>query len=108
MFDPASTVTLGQVISNLKDGAFIIGIVVLGWKARGIVQPLINFFEASTKHMLVMEQGIILLQTGMNTLLTNHLPHLEQELKAISSRRTRANKIKVISKHNLVDPLLEK
>ena len=105
MFDPASTVTLGQVISNLKDGAFVVGIVVLGWKARGLVQPAIDFFNRAVKHMDVMEQGVGSLQIGMNTLLSNHLSHIEEDLRVLSGR-PKSEYIHPLVES--VDPLLEK
>lgn len=82
MFDPAS-LTLGQVSSALRDFA-IVGVLVGGaWKARGIFEGGKNFFQRLTTHMDVMEKG-------MSTLLTNHLPHMEKELKSIAHRQVRA------------------
>ncbi len=79
MFDPAS-LTLGQVSSALRDFS-IVGVLVVGaWKARGIYETIANFFERMTKHMDVME-------TGMTTLLTNHLAHIEADLKTLSGRK---------------------
>lgn len=78
MFDPAS-LTLGQVSSALRDFS-IVGVLVIGaWKARGFYEVAANFFERMTKHMDVME-------TGMSTLLTNHLAHIEADLKTLSGR----------------------
>jgi len=98
-----STMTVAELVSTLKDAGFFIGFCIAGWKARGLVQPLINFFERAQKHMEVMETGVSSLQTGMNTLLTNHLSHIEQDLKTLSGRKD--NFV-----HSLadVDPLLEK
>lgn len=82
MFDPA-TLTLGQVSSALRDFT-IVGVLLTGaWKARGLYERGKNFFQRLTTHMDVME-------SGMSTLLTNHLPHMEQELKMIAQRQVRA------------------
>lgn len=104
MFDPSSTVTLGQTISTLKDGAFIVGIVVLGWKARGLVQPLIDFFARAKQHMEIMETGMTGLRIDVTTLLNNHLSHIEQDLKTLSGRKE--GYVHALSES--VDPMLEK
>jgi hypothetical protein len=83
MFDPAS-LTLGQVSSALRDFA-IVGFLIGGaWKARGMFDAGKRFFERLTTHMEVMERG-------MNTLLTNHLPHIEEYTKKMSHHQVRAN-----------------
>jgi hypothetical protein len=92
MFNPAG-VTLGEVSSIIRDFSIFGTLAVFIWKARGVYESVTNFFTRTSKHMDVME-------SGMNTLLTNHLPHLEQEIKALSSRDTHVG----IG----VDPLLEK
>jgi hypothetical protein len=104
MFDPAGTVTLGQIISSLKDLGFIVGTCILGWKARSLVQPAIDFFKRAQTHMETMENGVGALQTGMNTLLNNHLSHMESDLKLLSGRHTDH----VIALVDNADPLLEK
>lgn len=79
MFDPASF-TLGQVSSVLRDFS-IVGVLVVGvWKARGVYETIANFFERMTRHMDVME-------TGMQTLLINHLAHIESDLKTMVGRK---------------------
>jgi hypothetical protein len=94
---------VSELISTLKDAGFLIGFCIAGWKARAVIQPLIAFFDRAQKHMDTMEAGISGLQTGVNTLLTNHLSHMEQDLKTLSGR-------KESFVHALVDvdPLLEK
>jgi hypothetical protein len=88
MFDPSTTVTIGQVISTLKDLGFIVGTGVVGWKARDLFQPAVDFFKRAVDHMDIMESGVKSLQMDMNTLLTNHLSHVEADLKVISGRIT--------------------
>lgn len=86
MFDPAQ-LTLGQVSSALRDFA-IVGVLIGGaWKSRGWFEHAKQFFiklvailERLTTHMDVMEEG-------MKTLLTNHLTHIESDLKVIASRK---------------------
>lgn len=80
MFDPSSTVTIGQVVSTLKDGAFFVGILIFGWKARALFEPVLRFFTRVNVHMDTMEHG-------MSVILNNHLNHIEADLKAISGRR---------------------
>lgn len=82
MFNPAD-VTLGQLSSTLKDLS-IVGIVLVGgWKARGIFESVSDFFDRAVKHMDAMEKG-------MNTLLTNHITHIEKSVEKIARRQVRA------------------
>jgi len=103
MVDPSSTVTIGQVVSTLKDLGFIVGTCVVGWKARALVQPAIDFFNRAVSHMDKMESSVTSLQSGMSTLLNNHLSHIEADLKTISGRGT--NHVVALAE---TDPLLEK
>lgn len=80
MLDPSAPVSVGQLISTLKDGAFLIGICVAGWKARGIVQPAIDFFNKASKHMEKMEHFA-------DTVMSNHLVHMESDLRTIAGRK---------------------
>jgi len=82
MFDP-NTVTLGHIGSTLRDfsifGALVSGLIATVWKGRGIYDATSTFFSRIIQHMDVME-------SGMNTLLTNHLHHIEKDLKTIARR----------------------
>lgn len=90
MFDPA-TVTFGTVSSFVRDFSIVGTLIVIVWKARGVYESITKFFERTTTHMDVMERD-------MQALLTNHLPHLELELKSMSKN----------AEYVHVDPLLEK
>ena len=82
MFDPAS-LTLGQVSSALRDFTVIGFLLTIAWKSRGVYEAAKNFFKRLTTHMEVME-------TGMNTLLHNHLFHMEADLRTMAHRQIRA------------------
>lgn len=84
MYDP-SQMTVGQLVTMLRDGSILVSILVFGWKARDLVQPPIDFFkqakmmfERATKHMDTME-------AGMNILLTNHLTHIQGDLNKLAN-----------------------
>jgi hypothetical protein len=87
MFDPAAT-TVGQIGSTLRDfsifGALMSGLVVTVWKGRGIYDAVTGFFSRIIRHMDIMERG-------MNTLLTNHLFHIEADLRHLTGRPFRAS-----------------
>lgn len=103
MFDPSS-LTLGQLSSSLKDFAIVGFLVGTAWKARGFYELVSNFFTRITKHMDVME-------TGMNTLLTNHLRHIAQDLSDLSHHQVQAtsqNQAQYVIDDEAIDPLLEK
>src|SRR5579859_2496775 len=81
MFDPSS-ITLGQLSSSARDLAIVGVLITSTWKARGVYGSVTEFFQRTMKHMDVME-------AGMNTLLTNHLAHIEENLKQMSSNQAR-------------------
>jgi hypothetical protein len=82
MFDPAQ-LTLGQVSSVLRDFTVVGVLLTLSWKSRGVYEAAKNFFKRLTTHMELMERG-------MNTLLTNHLAHIETSLKQMTRHQIRA------------------
>lgn len=81
MFDP-SQLTLGQVSSTLRDFTVVGVLLTIAWKTRGIYETGKNFFERLTTHMDVMERS-------MNTLLHNHMFHIERDLKLVAHRQIR-------------------
>lgn len=82
MFDPAQ-LTLGQVSSALRDFAVVGFLIGVAWKSRGWYELAKDFFERLTTHMDTMEDG-------MRTLLTNHLTHIEKDLRKMAYRQVRA------------------
>jgi hypothetical protein len=81
MFDP-SQLTLGQVSSFVRDFGIVGTLIVFSWKMRGVYEAVTQFFTRTMKHMDVMEQG-------MNTLLTNHLAHIETEVVKMANNQAR-------------------
>jgi hypothetical protein len=71
-----SAISIGEALSSLRDLIFIIGLSFLGWRARSYMQPVFDFFKRANHHMDIVE-------TGMNTLLTNHMHHLQADAKSI-------------------------
>lgn len=95
MFDPGS-LTLSQLSSSLKDFTIVGFLLGLAWKARGFYELASNFFARITKHMDTME-------SGMHSLLSNHIAHMEEDLRLMSGRRAEYD---IVAEE--VDPLLEK
>jgi hypothetical protein len=79
MFDPAS-LTLGQISSVARDFTIVGVLLTSAWKIRGVYENVKSFFSRLTAHMDIMENG-------MRTLLSNHLHHIEKDLKILSGRR---------------------
>jgi hypothetical protein len=93
MFVNPNTMTVGDLLSTIRDGAFILGLIFGVWKARGAIQPAIDFFKDAKntmvrgrKHMEIMEEGLAELQTGMAVILTNHLPHMQKDMAKMVRR----------------------
>lgn len=84
MFDP-SQLTLGQVSSTLRDFSIIAVLVGGAWKARGLYEHGVKFFERLNRHMDTME-------SGMQTLLSNHLTHIEADLAQLTGRKPEEKK----------------
>ena len=78
-FDPAQ-LTLGQVSGTLRDFTVVGVLLTIAWKSRGVWEHIKSFFKRLTTHMDVMENG-------MNVLLSNHLSHIEEDLRVISGRK---------------------
>jgi len=92
MFDPAS-LTLGQVSSAIRDFA-IVGFLVGGaWKARGLFESGKRFFERLTTFMDTVESDSAYIRQGMHTLLTNHLTHMETDLRKMAHHQVRATSL---------------
>lgn len=87
MIDPNATLTVGQAFSMLKDAAFFIGIPLVGWKARGLFQPLLDFFKDAKLFMTEIREHMSTMDSNMEILLNNHLIHIESDLKQLSGRK---------------------
>lgn len=79
-------VTVGQVLEwgkNLSIAiSFLTFTIAFVWKARGVWDKIFILIDRFTKHMDLME-------SGMDTLLNNHLQHLPQDIaNAIKSEKS--------------------
>jgi hypothetical protein len=83
MFDPAQ-LTLGQLSAAARDISIVGALVGASWKLRGVYETVTKFFERTIKHMDTME-------SGMSTLLNNHLAHMEQDLRKMAHNQVRAS-----------------
>lgn len=81
MFDPAQ-LTLGQLSAAARDISIVGALIGASWKLRGVYETVSKFIERFIKHMDTMEQG-------MNTLLTNHLAHIETSVEKMSANQDR-------------------
>jgi hypothetical protein len=78
-----SALTIGQISSSLRDFAFVGGVITVVWKGRGVYETVKGFFQRTVEHMDKMEEG-------MQSLLSNHLFHIEKDLRNMASRQVRA------------------
>jgi len=89
MFDP-SQLTLGQVSGTLRDFTVVGVLLTIAWKSRGVYETVKAFFERLTKFMVTMEADSAFVRDGMKTLLSNHLTHIEADLRKMTHRQVRA------------------
>lgn len=80
--------TVAQMIGELRDGAFILGLGLVGWKARSWFQPVVEFSKRLVNHMDTMEDGMADMRGDMKILLNNHVAHMERDLKTLSGRKS--------------------
>lgn len=84
-FDP-SQLTLGQVSSTLRDFSIVAVLITVAWKARGWYELAVKFFDRLNRHMDSVEKAQASIQEGMQTLLANHLTHIEEDLARLTGR----------------------
>lgn len=75
---PIEEIKLGEIITYLRDLSILAVILTFGWKARGFWQAVTDTKARIFKHMDIME-------AGLETLLSNHLPHIEEDLEALNA-----------------------
>jgi len=76
MFDP-NTMTLSELVNALKNVGILVTILVAGWKARALVQPIIDFLDDSKRLMQRATRHMDMMEESMSLLLNNHLSHLK-------------------------------
>lgn len=74
--DPNLEVT--TILGWLREVTIITGVVIFGWKARGALQPAIDFVDDIRAFMLESREFMKVVQT-------NHLKHIEQYLAKLSN-----------------------
>jgi len=73
------SMSLGEFVSTVRDVLFFIGLSIAGWKARSLVQPLIDLFKRANEFFDRSETHYTTMETQMDLLLNNHLSHLHQD-----------------------------
>ena len=89
MFDP-NAMTVGELFTLIRDGGILITICAVGWKARAAIQPIAEFFIESKRLMRRAEKHMDVMESGMTTLLDNHLEHISDELRQLARNQVRA------------------
>ena len=94
------SMTLNDLLGSIRDGLLVIGLFVMVWKARGAIQPAIDFFKdakdtmtRAREHMDIVEAGLSDLQNGMVTIMDNHLPHLQKGIDHIGKRHAHTSDV---------------
>lgn len=77
MFNPGG-LTLAELSATVRDLAIVTFLIGLGWKGRGIVQPVVDVFKQAKDFFVRADHHMITMETQMNSLLNNHLAHLKQ------------------------------
>lgn len=88
MFIDFSSMTVSALLAGLRDIILIVSTLSVGWKLRAWVQPGVDFFKAIKTHLAKSSLHMKVMEHQMNLLLTNHLSHIERDLKSLSGRTT--------------------
>lgn len=83
--DP-SALTVGQVLSDLRDISLILGMLALVWKARGAFDAVCNFTKRITEHMDSMDLFAKDMKQALSSIVNNHLRHIEYDMKTVAGR----------------------
>ena len=89
MFDPNS-VTMGELFTTLRYVGVLVTILVAGWKAHAVIQPFMDFLEEVKKLMKRSEMHMDIMEESMRLLLTNHLTHIGNHVRAVAHNQVRA------------------
>lgn len=82
-----SSASVENLISTLKDLGFFVGILVVGWKSRALIQPAIDFFSTAKSTMSRLDRHMLFMETSVNALVGNHMAHIEADVAALVGRR---------------------
>jgi hypothetical protein len=86
MIDPNLEVT--TILGWLREITIITGVVVIGWKARGAIQPVIDFVDDIKSFMMET-------RTFMQVVQTNHLTHIEKALAKMAGTEYKSDEPQV-------------
>lgn len=90
---PLDQVTIGQIISYGRDLAIAGTILKLGWEARGVIESVKNFFKDVGGFMKSVEAKLDTLNKNVNTVMSNHLQHIDEKLDLIASGKPANDKV---------------
>jgi hypothetical protein len=88
-----STMTVPTLLSGMRDIILIVSTLGIGWKIRAWVQPGIDFFIGIKEHLVKSSRHMETMEYQMNLLLTNHLAHIEADLKSLSDRALNSKEV---------------
>lgn len=90
---PLDQITVGQIITYGRDLAIAGTILKLGWEARGVIESIKTFFKDVGGFMTSVEDKLDTLNTNVNTVMTNHLHHIDEKLDLIASGKSANDKV---------------
>ena len=90
MFD-SSTITFSEVVTIVRNVGILATILVAGWKARSLVQPVVDFLDDTKRLMKRGERHMDVMEESMSLLLDNHLTHIGNHVRAFAHNQIRAS-----------------
>jgi len=90
MYDP-NTMTVSEVVTIVRNVGILGTILVAGWKARALVQPIVDFFDDLKKLMKRATRHMDIMEESMGLLLDNHLAHIGENVSKVAHHQVRAS-----------------
>lgn len=88
MFDPNAW-TVGEVVTLVRNVGILVAILGVGWKARALVQPVVDFFADLKRLMIRGEKHMDAMEESMSLLLDNHLTHIGSHVATVARHQVR-------------------
>lgn len=86
-----SKMTVSEVITIIRNIGFLLAILGVGWKARALIQPIVDFFNDTKRLMKRSERHMDVMEESMVLLLDNHLAHIGKHVASVAHNQVRAS-----------------
>jgi hypothetical protein len=105
MYD-INSVTVGELFTTLRYVGVLVTILVAGWKAHAMIQPVMDFLKEAMKLMKRGERHMDVMEESMSLLLNNHLTHIGNNVHRFTHNQVRATEAEQVE-YEVADAAME-